>query len=416
MNTLRVRDYDDPSFDPFATFDAAQGIGEVDDPYPVIHALARAGSVQTGDLREKFGLRPFDLWADLPSVMVFGQANVATVFGDGVTFSNGIMQRIYADSFGRSINGMDQPEHTRYRRIFQRAFMPTTVAQWGGQLVPRVVAGVIDKFASRGHAELISEFTLQYPFDVIYEQLRLPADEREVFQRLAVGLMCITVDWPHALEASSKMGEYFQVLLEERRAEPEVPGDLISMLAHAEVDGDRLPDDVAVSFLRQLMNAAGDTTYRSTGSLLVALLTHPEQLDAVRADRTLVPRVIDEALRWEGPLTVLTRLCTRDTVVDGVNIPANTRVDVVVGSANRDPSRYPDPDRFDIFRKPERHMAFAFGPHVCIGQHLARLEMERAVNALLDRFPKLRLDPAKPAPRVLGLNSRAPDVLHVRFD
>ena len=163
--------------------------------------------------------------------------------------------------------------------------------------------------------------------------------------------MCIMVDYPHALEASRNMGDYFTVLLAERRQQ--APGDdLVGMLAHAEVDGERLPDAVAISFLRQLMNAAGDTTYRSTGSLLVGLLTHPEQLDAVRADRSLVPRAVDEALRWEGPLTVLTRQAMRDVELDGVAVASGTKIDVVQGSANRDPSRYLDPDRFDISRPP----------------------------------------------------------------
>jgi cytochrome P450 len=413
---MRITGYDDPSFDAFRTFDAAQGFGEVDDPYPTLHRLARHGAIQAGDLREHFGLQPFGLWSDLPSMMAFGHPAVAQVFGDAAGFSNGIMQRIYADSFGESINGMDPPEHTRYRRLFQRAFLPTTVAVWGDRLVPQVVHGVIDRFASNGRAELVSEFTIHYPFEVIYQQLRLPPEECKVFQGLAVGLMCIMVDHAHALEASRKMGDYFHILLQERRSEPEVQGDLISMLAHAEVEGDRLPDDVAVSFLRQLMNAAGDTTYRSTGSLLVALLTNPLQMKAVKEDRSLLRKAIDEALRWEGPLTVLTRLSTRDVEVQGIRVPANTKVDVVVGSANRDPAKFESPDEFNLFRKADRHMAFAYGPHVCIGQHLAKMEMERAVIALLERLPNLRLDPDYPPPRIIGLNSRAPESLHVRFD
>jgi cytochrome P450 len=248
----------------------------------------------------------------------------------------------------------------------------------------------------------------------VYGQLELPPEELQAFHRLAVGLMCITVDFPHAAEASQKMGNYFQLLLEERRTAPSE--DLVGLLARAEIDGERIPDDVTVSFLRQLMNAAGDTTYRSTGSLLVGLLTHPEQLEAVRADRSLVPRAVEEALRWDGPLTSLTRLTTRDVVLDGIEVAAGTKVDVVAGSANRDPDRYERPDEFDIHRPPSRNMAFAFGPHVCLGQHLARLEMSRALNALLDRLPNLRLDPDFPVPTVTGLNSRAPRAVHVLFD
>jgi cytochrome P450 len=416
MNAIaRIKDYSDPSFDPFAVFDVAQGFGEVDDPYPTIHKLHARGTVHRGDLREQFGLQPFTLWSDLPSVMVLGHDLVERVYADGATFSNAIMQRLYADSFGQSINGMDAPEHPRYRRLFQKAFMPQTVARWGNSLVPAVVSRIIDDFADRGRAELVSEFTSRYPFEVIYAQLALPANDLSVFHRLAVGLMCITVDYPHALEASRNMGEYFDVLLQERRRQ--APGDdLVGMLAHAEAEGERLPDEVAVSFLRQLMNAAGDTTYRSTGSLLVGLLTHPEQLEAVRADRSLLPGAIDEALRWDGPLTVLTRQAMRDVELDGVAVASGTKIDVVQGSANRDPARHKDPDRFDITRPPARHMAFAYGPHVCIGLHLARLEMQRALTALLDRLPDLRLDPDFPPPRVVGFNSRAPQAIHVRFD
>lgn len=414
LTRRRIADFDDAYFDPFATFDRAGGLGEVDDPWPKLHELAAHGPVQPGDLRRQFGLAPFDLFADLPSYMVFGHEAVGKAYIDGATFSNAIMQRLYADSFGLSINGMDAPEHTRYRRLFQQAFMPRTVAQCGAEMVPGVIGRVIDGFAGRGKAELVSEFAIRYPFDIIYAQLGLPDEDAHIFHRLSVGLMCIMLDYPHALEASRKMGDYLQLLIEERRGG--TGGDLISMLARAEVEGERLPDDIAVSFLRQLLNAAGDTTYRSTGAMLVGLLTNPDQLAAVRADRSLVPQTVDEALRWDGPLTFLTRQTTRDVELLGTMIPAGAKIDVVRGSANRDPSRFPDPDRFDIFRPHRRHVAFAFGPHVCLGQHLAKLEMERALNGLLDRLPNLRLDPDYPAPQVLGLNSRAPIAIHVLFD
>jgi len=417
----RIMDFDDPTFDPFRTIDQQQGFGEVDDPYPQIHALHRTGTVLKGDMRRAFGMQPFPFYADYPSWMVFGQEAVTRVFGDGATFSTSIKMHFYKDSFGDSIDGMDPPEHTRYRRLFQKAFLPQTIARWGEELVPRVVGNLIDAFAARGHAELVSEFTALYPFHVVYGQLHLPVEDCAVFHKLAVGMTCLGIDHAHALEASQKLGNYFSALLKARGSTPEssAPGagdDLISLLAVAEVDGERLPEHITVSFLRQLMAAAGDTTYRGTGSLLAGLLTHPEQFEAVRRDRALVPPAIEEALRWEAPITFETRLAVRDAIVEGVAIPTGSMIDVVIGSANRDPARFENPDDFNIRRKPERHMAFAYGPHVCLGQHLARLEMARALNALLDRFPRLRLDPDKPAPQILGLGSRSPTALHVRFD
>src|SRR5260221_2386886 len=168
---------------------------------------------------------------------------------------------------------------------------------------------------------------------------------------------------------------------------------------------------------RQLLNAGGDTTYRMTGTLLAALLQNPDQLQAVRDDRELIPQAIEEALRWDGPITDTFRLTTRDTELAGVPIPAGTVVDIVYGSANRDPAYYPNPDKFDIFRKPaHRHFGVGGGPHVCIGQHLARLEIKRALNVIFDRLPNLRLDPNMPLPEIRGFRLRTAAHLHVVFD
>jgi cytochrome P450 len=165
------------------------------------------------------------------------------------------------------------------------------------------------------------------------------------------------------------------------------------------------------------LNAAGDTTYRATSTLLVALLTQPGLLDAVRKDRQLVAPAIEEALRWDPPTMAISRSPRRDVVLGGVAIPAGASVDVVIGSANRDEVVFPDAERFDIQRDPRaKLMTFARGPHVCIGQHLARLEISVAINALLDRLPNLRLDPAGPACRVVGLVKRSPVTLRVVFD
>ena len=419
---IRIADFDDPDFDPFAAIDQIQGFDDVVDPYPQFRAMLEQGTVQKGDLRVAFGMPTFPIWDKFPSYLVFGYEATSAAFSDAPSFSNSVMKLFYDDSFGESIDGMDGAEHMRYRRYFQKAFLPQNVARWGKELVPGVMSSLIDDFAHEGKAELVGAFTSLFPFYVIYGQLRMPLEERFVFQKLAVGLTIAGTDPTHSREAHNKMGEYFSALLEERRrsqtdAAPDYDGeDLVTTLATAEIDGERLPNEIAVSFLRQLMAAAGDTTYRVAGSLLAGLLTHPEQLEAVRSDRSLVPKAVEEALRWEPPILVQNRLTTRDVTIDGVNIPGGSKVDIILGTANRDPAKFSNPDAFDIFRKPERHFAFAYGAHVCIGQHLARLELHHALNALLDRLPNLRLDPDYPAPRVLGLNSRSPVELRVLFD
>ncbi|MFD2501538.1 cytochrome P450 [Rhizorhabdus histidinilytica] len=284
--------------------------------------------------------------------------------------------------------------------------------KWGETIVDPVVHGLMDKFLPLGHADLIEQFTLRYPFEVIYHQLALPEEDVHTFQRLALG-QTDYVNHEKAIEAGRKLGDYFTALVEERRRDP--GEDLVSLLALTEVDGEYLPHEVLISFLRQLMNAAGDTTYRGTSILLTALLEHPDQMEAIRADRGLIPQAIEEALRWDGPVAVQMRMAAVDTELAGVAIPAGSLLDVVAGAANRDPEIYADPDRFDIFRDRKPHFAFSRGPHICVGQHLARVEMTRALHAALDHLPGLRFDPDKAPPQIQGSMMRVPRHLYVRF-
>jgi cytochrome P450 len=154
-----------------------------------------------------------------------------------------------------------------------------------------------------------------------------------------------------------------------------------------------LTDEEIVAFLRLLVPAGAQTTYRSLTNLLCGLLTHPDQLDAVRNDRSLVPQAIEEGLRWEGPLMSFGRIATCDTEIAGVPIKAGMTVNMCVSSANRDPSRWENPDEFDIFRPPLAHMAFGQGNHICLGIHFARMELRVALEQILDKLPNLRLDP-----------------------
>jgi cytochrome P450 len=190
---------------------------------------------------------------------------------------------------------------------------------------------------------------------------------------------------------------------------------LISGLAAAEIDGEQLSDEEIFSFLRLLLPAGVETTYRALGNLLFALLTNPDQLDAVRSDRSLLPQAIEEAVRWEPPLIMITRVATRDTELGGVQIPAGCSVMPVLGAANRQDERYADPSRFDIFRDAKPNIGWGHGVHVCLGMHLARLEMRVALNLLFDRLPNLRIDPAADDPYIRGQAFRSPTSLPVLF-
>jgi cytochrome P450 len=407
----RIEDFDDATYDPFLSDDAA--FGDCDDPYPRLAQWLQQAPVHKMDYRAAMGLHPDLTMTGLEHYLVLGYELVEKIFLDPVTYSNRLYARNLGISFGRSVSTMDAPEHPRFRKIFQKAFLPNTVAQWSETLVDPVVRGLMDQFADRGRADLAQEFTHHYPFQIIYRQLALPPEDVKTFHKLAIAQTVVSYDVPHGTEASRKLGVYFRQLLQARRREP--GADLVSMLAVAEVDGEQLPEDILISFLRQLVNAGGDTTYRATSVLLTGLLTNPDQLEAVRKDRSLIPQAIEEAVRWDGPVLIATRMPTTDVELAGVKIPAGACLSVASGSANRDPARFENPDRFDIFRAKQRNFGFAFGPHVCIGQHLARVEMTRALNAILDRLPNLRLDPDMPPPRVQGTMMRVPKHIHVRF-
>jgi cytochrome P450 len=413
MNAVRhLEDFDDAAFDPFIADEAM--FGHCPDPYGALAELRRRGPVHALNYRVFMGEPPDVTSSDVEHFTVVGYDEVNQALRDVETFSNRAYLRNIGISFGRSVSTMDAPEHPRFRKIFQKAFLPNVVSKWGESVVDPVIDSLMAGFEKRGTADLVQELTFHYPFQIVYRQLDLPAAEVRTFHKLAMAQILVSVDVAHGTEASRKLGTYFDALIEERRRNP--GPDLVSVLAQAEVEGERLPQDVLISFLRQLVNAGGDTTYRGTSVLLTGLLSNPEQLEAVRQTRALVPQAIEEALRWDGPVLIQTRMALRDVELGGVKIPQGAFLDVAAGAANRDPQRFPDPDTFNIFRKPEhRHFAFAFGPHVCIGQHLARVEMTRALNAVLDRLPAVRLDPDQPRPQIQGIMMRVPKHIFVRF-
>jgi cytochrome P450 len=397
-------------FDPFELPDTIQ-LGTADDPYPHLAAARRNGAVQLewplpDDLSVADGERE-------QSYNVLGHDEVLAVLRDHETYSS----RILADLMGPMLQGamtaMDEPEHRVHRALVAPAFRPKLLARWEQELVQRVLDELIDAFAPLGRADLVRRLTFAFPVRVIARILGLPERDVAQFQRWSIELISMIVNWERGIAARNALDGYFAERVAERRASPR--DDLISELIETEVDGHRLTDDEIFTFLRLLLPAGVETTYRSFGNLLFALLTHPEQLDEVVRTPELRPVAIEEGLRWETPLVVIPRECVRDSHLGGVDIPAGRALNVFLGSANRDERRYAEPDRFDIHRTPAPHVSFGSGPHMCLGMHLARMETRVALDAILDRLHDLRLDPEAPPPRIVGNVFRSPDALPVRF-
>ncbi|CAM4403701.1 Cytochrome P450 107B1 [Mycobacterium basiliense] len=398
-------------FDDLEDFGAFDDVvsGDVRDPYTELARLRREQPVQRIDV----SAMPHQ--QSKPVFIVYRHEDVARVLRDNETFSSAIIIDAFGDVLGRHIMlGMDEPEHGRHRSLVAKAFSQKALARWEDELVGRVGDGLIDQFAAHGRADLVKEFTFPYPTQIIAGLLGLPREDYPQFQRWSISLLSFTVNPERGRAASLALQEYFAPILAARRHQPR--DDLISGLAQAQIDGERLSDEEIYSFLRLLLPAGVETTYRSLGNMLFGLLSDTDQLNAVLVDRSLLPQAIEEAVRWEPPLLTITRVATRDAELSGVPIPAGSSVMPMLGAANRQDERYPDPDRFDIFRAARAHIGFGHGVHVCLGMHLARLEMRVALNLLFDRLPNLRMDPNGDDPHIRGQVFRSPTSLPVLFD
>ena len=398
------------SFDPMAQF-LDNVAGDVRDPYPRFRRKRPEAPIECAwemnfaeERTEAWTARTYDA--------------VSAVLRDNVGFCSGAIRELLAVVMGPyPLVGMDEPEHKRLRSLVALAFRQKTLQHWDAELVVPVIDQHIDRFAARGRAELVSEFTYRYPVHVIAAILGLPADDYPFFHQRAIALLNVATNPDAGIMASLELRDYFAGILDERRRVPE--SDLISELVRAELDGEQLGDEEIFSFIRLLLPAGAETTYRATGNFLFALLTHPEQLDALRADRSLMTQAIEESLRWETPLLLTMRSAASDTDVGGVTVPTGAEVHANLGSANRDETRWERAEEFDIFRDPTPHIAFGVGPHMCLGMHLARMEMASAVNRLLDRCPNLRPDPElweRDDVHIHGENFRSPTMLPVVFD
>jgi cytochrome P450 len=341
-------------------------------------------------------------------------ADAEAALRDWQTFSSSINAEHIGQFMGELILAMDGQEHRAYRNLVAHAFRASVLERWDSQLIRPTIERLLDAIAPAGRADLVHAVTSKYPVQVICGIVGVPLDDHEQFHRWAEQINTGPLDPPVGMAASQAMRDYLAPIVEARRQEPR--DDLISDLVTAEIDGHQLTEEKIYGFLRLLLPAGAETTFRVMGNALVALLTHPDDLERVKADRDLLAAVIEETLRWETSVTQVSRVATQDVEVTGCPIPAGASVGVITGSANRDESRFDDADSWRLDRPAQHHLAFGTGPHQCLGMHLARLELRVGLDAILDRLPNLRLDPDAPTPVIEGYAFRGPDALPVLFD
>jgi cytochrome P450 len=342
------------------------------------------------------------------------------VLCDGATFSSSWYVPTLTPTVGVSLLQLDGKEHRRHRELAQPAFIRSEVDSWRERWVQPTVDRILAEILARGGpANLYSELCAHLPVYTIASAFGVAGEDVQRFHELAIRAVGSMGDPADAMSASREIATYLRKVVADRRVNPK--DDLISVLSNAEMrDAEgagrhTLDDEEILAFARVMLPAGAGTTYRGLGCMLIGLL-QTDQLELLRCERHRLEDAIEESLRWEQPLTSLSRLATRDTELAGVAIPAGSVVNVCIGAANHDPARWPDPHRFDITRERRVHASFGLGPHLCIGMHLARLELRTAMNGILDRLPGLRLDPAAPEPWITGLMFRMPTAVPVVFD
>jgi cytochrome P450 len=369
-----------------------------EDPFPVYRRLRDEAPVYRNDAIGFFALsRHADVLAAMKDFERYSSA-------DGVSLEPQA-SRGGADAV-MSFLAMDPPRHTRMRALVSRGFTPRRVAA----LEPRIrelALHYLAPFAERGACDFIRDFAARLPMDVVSEMLGVPAADRDGLRAWADTVVHReegVVGVPAAgMQAAGNLLRYFVALVAERRRAPR--DDLTGALIAAEIDGDRLSDREIVGFLFLMIIAGNETTTKLLGNALYWLWRNPAERERVRSDPGLIPRWVEETLRYDNSTQALARTLTRDTELHGEKLRAGERGFLLVGSANRDERAFEDPDRFDVLRNTSASLAFGHGTHFCLGAALARLEARVALEEVWRRMPSYEIDPARLV-RVHSINVR----------
>ncbi|MBA2944542.1 cytochrome P450 family protein [Streptomyces himalayensis] len=387
----------------------------VADPFPLYRQLQEEGPVRraviAGGLEAWLVTRYEDGLAALSDPRLSSDARDAS--------DPRLLQQLPAsqrESMMRTMLRADPPDHTRLRRLVSKAFTARRVAE----LRPRIqdiADRLLDAVVPSGRADLVADFALPLPVTVISELLGVPVTDRYDFQRWTDDMILRGAEPPDPAvvdAAWQKMRAYLTKLLEAKRAEP--GDDLLSALITARDEEQRLDEDELIAMAFLLLVAGYITTVNLISGGIAALLAHPDQLQMLREDPGLLPDAIEEFLRYDGPVNPgIARFAREDVEISGVTIPRGATVLIATAIADRDPARFPDPDRLDITRQDNAHLAFGHGIHYCLGAPLARLEGQIAIGTALRRLPGLALAVPPGELRWKPSGLRGPERLPVTF-
>jgi len=347
------------------------------------------------------------------SVLITRYADVKAVLSDNETFGSGIVNRTMGLVMGPTIVGMNGREHFKHRTLITPSMTPRALkGDDFPTLIREIADDYIDRFIDDGAVDLHASFFFHYPLTVFVSVLGLPADEVDWVHRTACDLCLVSHDPERGINAAEALLQYFRPVIEKRRSEP--GADMISKLITSEVDGEKLTDHEIVSFLRLLVLAGAETTNHLLGSCFYQLIHDAALMEEIRADRTLVPTLVAETMRHEAPISTVMREVHSDTEIAGVPVEQGVAVLCHVGSANRDERQFRDPDTFDLHREDNEHISFGFGRHYCAGSHLAKLEAEIGINAILDRLDDIQPQSGETFD-IVGFSFRGPDRVPVTF-
>ena len=374
------------------------------DPYPTYHRLRETGPVHEGALLDLMGWQrsaPESDVSPLRQFAVFDFETADRVFRDEVTFPSA--PATVDPTAGRGLQSsmlyLNGAPHRRYRGLAQPSFVPKKAEWWIARWIRDTAQALIDGFEADGRAELNVDYDAAIPTLTITGSFGLAVEDALAVRAAA------QVGFAGGLDT---LAGFVMPIIAARRQEPQ--DDLISVLCQAEMTDERgrhhLSDEEIFSFSHLLLLAGSGTTWKQLGIVLTTLLTRPDTLQQVRDDRSLLRRAIEETMRWWPTDPVFIRYTSIDVELAGVEISTGSLVQVVLAAANRDPARWEAPDTYDLHRPNIPHLGFGGGPHLCIGQHVAHAEMQTAIDALLSRLPKLRLDPDAERPEIIGLVER----------